>query len=48
MSVTCDGNSTRVMEQEIDFAADYGFSFWSFCQYPIGCTDYDPAEADAP
>eukprot|EP00937_MAST-01D_sp_MAST-1D-sp2_P000780 g780.t1 len=46
--VTADGNSTRVMEQEIDFAADYGFSFWSFCQYPIGCEDYNPAEADCP
>jgi hypothetical protein len=48
VSVTADGNSTAVMEKEIKYAVDYGLSFWSFCQYPIGCKDYDPAEADCP
>ena len=48
VAVTADGNSTAVMEAEIKYAADFGFSFWAFCQYPIGCMDYDPAEADCP
>ena len=48
VSVTCDGNSTAVMEAEIKYAVEYGITFWAFCQYPIGCEDYDPSEADCP
>ena len=48
VAVTADGNTTAVMEAENKYAADFGFSFWAFCTYPIGCADYDPAEADCP
>ena len=39
VSVTCDGNSTEVMEAEIKYAADYGIAFWAFCQVGDGEAD---------
>ena len=48
VAIVADGNTTAVMEAEIKYAVDFGFSFWAFCQYPVGCLDYNPAEADCP
>ena len=47
-AITCDGNRSDVMAQELEYAASHGINFWSFCNYPIGCSDLHPAAADCP
>ena len=43
-AITANGNSPDVMAQELEYAQKTGIKFWAFCNYPIGCKDYHPAE----
>jgi hypothetical protein len=45
-AVVVNGNSADVMGQELEYAAQHGINFWPFCNYPIGCKDYHPPDAD--
>jgi len=41
-AIEANGNTPEVMGQELQYAADHGIKFWSFCNYPIGCKDQHP------
>jgi|EP01047_Picozoa_sp_COSAG01_P043639 hypothetical protein len=45
-AIVANGDSATVMGQEIEYAAQHGINFWSFCNYPIGCKDMHPAAED--
>ena len=45
-AVVVNGNSADIMGQELEYAAQHGINFWPFCNYPIGCKDYHPPDAD--
>ena len=43
-AITCNGDTDDAMAKELEFAANAGIKFWSFCNYPIGCMDYTAGE----
>ena len=45
-SIIVNGNTAETMGQELAYAAEHGIKFWSFCNYPIGCTNYHPPDSD--
>lgn len=45
-SIVVNGNTPEAMGKELDYAAQHGIKFWSFCNYPIGCKDYHPPDSD--
>eukprot|EP00038_Savillea_parva_P009713 m.185359 g.185359 ORF g.185359 m.185359 type:complete len:423 (-) comp16422_c0_seq1:186-1454(-) len=47
-TVTIQGNTSEVMTQEIQYAAQFGIDFWAFCAYPMGCNDYNPPASSCP
>lgn len=45
-AIIANGNSPAIMGAELNYAAQHGIQFWSFCSYPIGCTDMHPPASD--
>ena len=41
-AITCHGDTDEAMGQELEYARSHGIQFWSFCNYPIGCTTMNP------
>ena len=45
-AVIINGDTPAVMGQELQYAADHGIQFWSFCNYPIGCREMHPPDSE--
>ena len=46
-AIVANGDTDDAMAQELEYAASHGIKFWSFCNYPIGCTDYTAGKDEA-
>ena len=46
-AIVANGDTDDAMAQELEYAASHGIKFWSFCNYPIGCTDYSAGKDEA-